>query len=290
MNRLVKRKYPRTAVMRSVGMIGATVAASVLSVALCGFASAATASGSNPSAADPTNASDWIFFPVGQTLSQPSVITTSAGYLDAKGQCVLTSHGVGASALGGKGTAVIEIGLNPATCQAEYESGQLGQAPPSGSGAGYASTSATAQSNALPGTGTASDPTAYQDNQWLDPFGIQVSAQEQWLDWYMPANCASPGVTANTKWSWLGDGWSLKYSNNPYSFTCSAVETYPDAKMSNGVFCALQTTNTYFGVISGTIPGDTLEGYPDGSYYWNYNDSLGGSCDYLLHHGHVDHT
>lgn len=252
------------------------------------------ASAATTSSAPPAAASSWVYYPVGVHLSGV-IQTTVQGSRSADGSCIISASGQGKGKAGGPARAVIEVGYDAATCQAKYDSGTLPSSTsipsPNSTYPGY---STQVESGSIPATPTSQpDPAAYQDNQWLDPFGIQVDAQEQWINWSVSGGCDTY-ISWTTKWSTYPDGWYKNWSHNPGYANCSSAGSHPSSEMSNSYFCAAinlgagTTTHVWFGDISGTVYGDHLVGYPNGSYYWSYNDSKSGGCNSMLHHGHID--
>jgi hypothetical protein len=258
--------------------------AGVLSLPLAALSAIPAQASPAPTTTSPTaQPSGWVHFPVGASLSNPTIVTR-VGNPVAGGGCVFHSQGTGT--VGNPARAEIEIALDPANCLAQWESGTL-PASTTGTptaGAGANSALATTQAGVLP---SASDPNAYMENQWLDPFGIQVSAQQQSLSWTIGGNCIT-GYSQSTSWSWYWDGWyPLFRSNNLPGYNCDEAWSNSYSGFENDDFCAFNYTTTYFGWASGFI-GDYLEGTNSGTYWWSTYDATGGNCTWLLHHGHVD--
>lgn len=270
------RSFPKPTRYVGLGVVvGALIAATVI-----GPASASA----DPAPPTPTG---WVYFPAGVSLQNAKTYVTTAGDRDAAGKCnAVVSHAEGKRS--GAGThVIIETGFDAATCQSQYTEGletHTTSVPASDTSSGSDSGSQGAS------TGQIVDPTAYQDNQWLDPFGIQVNAQEQWLDWTISGGCNN---TYSNKWkySWYGvDGWAKNYDHAATYFDCAIDEAENNSKFSNDAFCGTVDTHTYFGYDGSNTRYDTLSGWWDASYSWTYNDYKSGGCTDLLHHGHKDHT
>ena len=254
--------------------IGAT-----LLLASVGTASAATTHSNDSSPSGP--ASGMVYYPLGVTLTNPT--TTTVTGTASSGGCAYSESGAGSASV----TSVeIEVAENPATCTAQFETGTptnlaAGTAEPSGS----LDTNASASSTATPASG---DPSIYQDNQWLDPFGIQVNAQQQWLNWGTGGCVGS--WSASSKWSWYNDGWSKLSGHMTANKNCSRALNSAYSSFDNALFCTIITgqpgavTFTYFGKTNASA--DNLTGYNNGRWAWNYNDAKSGGCNNLLHHGH----
>ena len=260
-------------------------------------ANATSARDSNPTS------SGWTYFPATVNLTNVSY-KTIPGMVSSSGECILTDSGVGI--VGSSPTTEIETAENPSTCQVTYELGTPSSSATSNP-AGTTTTTSTKQFSSVgivPGTSTSSSTkqfssvgiipdivsfnvSAYQNNQWLDPFGIQVSAQQQNLNW------TSNGVgdtawTESVSWSRLTlDGWSTRWTYDNSNRTAPA-NSLANSSFQNSLFCAPYTTYSYFGWNGSSRINDPLVGYPDGTYSWAYDDPVNGCCVDLLHHGHTD--
>jgi len=227
----------------------------------------------------------WIYYPLGVTL-QNAKFTTVAG-TKSDGGCQFSESGRGGP------TSVslyeVEVALDPSTCTAKFETGTpatSASSAPRGSSSTGGSASGVVSSTTARTTAVA-DPSSYQDNQWLDPFGIQVNAQEQWLSW--TTGYCNISWSAKWKWSWLSaDGWSTRWTDSSAGANCSRAIVSTDSAFKNGIFCSGVTTYSYFGWNNSTKTKtpDHLRGYYDGTYEWDYQDFVNGGCSSLLHHGH----
>lgn len=240
---------------------------------------------STSSQAGTSSQGGWIYYPLGVTLQNPQ-ITTVAGTV-SDGGCQFSESGNGRAA---SVSYEVEVALDPATCTAQFETGTpaatSASSAPNGSSSATGSASGVARAATARTTATA-DPSTYQDNQWLDPFGIQVNAQEQWLSW--TTGYCRISWSAKWKWSWLsGDGWSTRWTDSSAGANCSRAIVSTDSAFKNGIFCAGVTTYSYFGWNNSTKTKtpDHLRGYYDGTYEWDYQDFVNGGCSSLLHHGH----
>jgi hypothetical protein len=237
-------------------------------------------------AATPRNSADstsgWVYYPVGATLTNPT--TTTVTGTPANGGCEYDASGAGS---GGSDTQseAIQTGENASTCTAQFEVGTptnvtADTTPPSGSLSDSTSASGTPAA-------TSSDPSSYQDNKWLDPFGIQVNAQEQWLSW--TKSYCHIAWSARWKWSWYFDGWAKEYGSGNASANCTRAINNGDSGFSNAVFCTVITGHAGPPTLTdfGNRGPDVLTGTYTGGWTWNYNDTKWGGCSNLLHHGHV---
>lgn len=248
---------------------------------------------STPSASAPS-VGGWIFFPTGQHPADARVLTV-AGTRNAAGGCDVRR--AGKSSASASAYQETEIAFNPTTCEVRYEVGDLvpGSAQPTEN---YASLSEQAAGSLgrKPASGAVAlaapgfSNSAYQDNQWLDPFGIQTTAQEQWVNWNLGGGCVT-SWSWNVKWSWFQDGWNLdQHAAKTDWSSCTGIYTSAYSQMHNSIFCNfIQTDYNRFGIQNGSIIADYLDGHNDGGYAWGYNDSKDGPCAGLLHHGHIDH-
>jgi hypothetical protein len=249
----------------------------------------ATAAPAQPSA----DTTGWVYYPLSVTLTNTTTYFVNGTLTDSGCQFSQSGDGDGSSA---GVSEEVQIGENPATCTAEFESGTPTNfagdtSPPSGS----LTQSASASGLAAPGATAPSavDPSIYQDEQWLDPFGIQVNAQEQWLSW-TTGHC-NISWNAKWKWSWLNDGWGVLWTDHRASNDCSRAVNRADSSFSNALFCNIVTgkggavTFTYFGWDNTTKSKvwDHLIGYDNGAWHWDYSDFANGGCSNLLHHGHI---
>jgi hypothetical protein len=277
------RKHPRSTAAGIAALVG---------TALVMSASAASASATHSSVSSGGNGSvsGWVYYPLGVTLSNSTITTVNGTAVN--GGC---QYSESASGSGAVSSEEIQIAENPSTCTAQFETGTptnlaADTSAPSGSlsvsvkDSGFASSTVRAPST--------SDPKIYQDDQWLDPFGIQVNAQEQWLTW--TTGYCNISWSASAKWSWLNDGWAKLEGHGSWGADCSHAFNRAHSAFDNAVFCAIVTggsgppTFTYFGYSNpSTIVWDHLKGYYDGTYAWDYTDSKGGGCNSFLHHGHI---
>jgi hypothetical protein len=236
-------------------------------------------------AESPSTDSGWVYYPLGVSLQDPTITTVNGTPSD--GGCQFSESGRGASSTS---VVEVEIALDPSTCTAQFERGAPTSAiAPSAPGpsASDGTLSGSGSSGASAVQGASTDPKSYQDNQWLDPFGIQVNAQEQWITW-TTGSCV-PSATWNWKLSWLsGDGWSKRWDDNSEHLYCAYFVLANDSAFTNSIFCGGLHTYTYFGWNDSTKTKtpDHLRGYHDGSYEWDYHDFHNGGCANLLHHGH----
>jgi hypothetical protein len=181
-------------------------------------------------------------------------------------------------------TEDVEIGEDTATCTATFEVGtptDIAAATALPAGSHVSSTSAST------GSAKPSSPSSYQDNKWLDPLGIQVNAQEQWLTW-TESRC-HVSAKASWKWFWFDDGWLKLNGSGKLGTTCTQATSDAGAGFDNAVFCDVITgqpgipTFTEFGYKK----ADVLTGTYTGGWAWSYDDDKSGGCSGLLHHGHV---
>jgi len=231
----------------------------------------------------PPPTAGWTYYPVGATLINTTTTTLTGTAIDGGCEYDVTASGTAATT-----EETVEVGENASTCTAQFESGTptdftTDTTEPSGS----ADTSTNDSGLASNATPTGTDPSSYQDNKWLDPLGIQVNAQEQWLSWN--TGYCNVSWTAKWKWSWLGDGWSMRWSDHSAGSDCSRAINRADSAFRNPVFCVGVTTYTYFGWNESTTTrvSDNLRGYYNGSWEWDYHDFKNGGCSGLLHHGHI---
>jgi len=280
----------------TVGVVGVTA----------GVAGASQVPSTLTSTATSNSASGWVYFPVGYQLANAHTYET-AGAKAADGSCVVSNSESGDEA--DLATVTVETGLNPATCAVRYTTGTTSVAAATAGGSSIvggasvisSSSGTTASTAAAPKTLTPAalvytNYTSYHENQWLDPFGIQVAAQEQWVNWTVrsgiPYTTCVTSYNQRVQWDWYtADGWSLHENGDPVYSDCNVAENYPHSHMSNGVFCVGTTTDAYFGYnTSKAIVGDYLRGNSNGTYTVTYLDWVQGKCSGLLHHGSVSHT
>ena len=266
-----------------------------LAITLIAPTSQTAAAASGNSGAQPGPPSGWIYYPAPPAAH--STVTIVQGQTDGHGGCNFALSG--SSRLRGGVNAETEIAVNVTTCQAKYQSQALGSGAFSPTSGSYASTTTAGSGGVDPSLPiqtpiqplAAGDESAYSRNNYLDPFGIQTTSQEQWLNWNTNGTCVQSYNWTN-KYSDLNDGWEMyQKTDNSYFNGCSLVLTDPDSSHENSAFCATATTYNWYGWQSGTEYGDYLIGYAQlgsQSYGWNIHDSVGGSCWWLLHHGHVD--
>jgi hypothetical protein len=188
-----------------------------VTVAACaGLAAGVVPQAAAAGAPGATPGKQWIYFPLSDKLADPVESTVPAGTVSADGSCHPEFDGSGVGGKTDTANVVVEVALNLATCQAKLETGHLIS---SAATSGKQESESGSASGSLAPAGTA-DPTAYQDNKWLDRFNIQVNAQEQWVNWTDSGGCVATW-NVNWKWSWLNDGWSKDFGNHYYGGDCS---------------------------------------------------------------------
>ena len=242
------------------------------------FMAPVTAGAASPPSANSTGSS-WTFFPVTVNLANATASTVQ-GSIGADGGCSFSSSGIGVS--GGAPSTQIETGIDFSTCTATFISGS-----PIASVSTAAAGTVTSVSTKSTPPASGVDPNAAQNNQWLDPLGIQVNAQGQTLNWTTNGSIDT-SWTETTSWSYLSiDGWSprWRYDNSTGS---SPANSMSNSSFQNGVFCLGLTNYAYFGWNGSSRVNDTLFGYANGTYSWAYTDYDNGACSGLLHHGHTN--
>ena len=223
----------------------------------------------------------WTYFPVNVTLANP-ISTTVHGTVAPGGGCIFKGSGSGISGAGS--STQIETAIDVASCTAVFESGSPVGTPSNVVATGTSSSTST---KGTPAAGGDTDPSATQNNQWLDPLGIQVNAQAQTVNWTTDGS-QDTSWNETVNWSWLSaDGWTTRWTSDN-SNGGQPANSLANSSFQNSIFCAPFTTYSYFGW-NGTSPvNDELYGYADGTYSWNYTDYVNGGCSTLLHHGHTD--
>jgi hypothetical protein len=260
--------------------------------AFAAIATGGTAQADSGGAAGGTGSTSGItYFPAGIQFASSQTVT-KVGKRSTTGGCEFSGSGSGTAE---SATNVeVETSVDPSTCTATFEEGTPVAGATLGSGNQNSSSTSTSSASTAAANVTAAaktDPTAYQDNQWLDPLGIQLNAQEQFFNWNTNGSCVT-SWSETTKWSWYFDGWSPRWRNdNSGGVGCNEDWSYSNSAFQNGIFCAFVTTYTYFGYDStkNQLTGDKLAGFPDGHYSWSYQDFVNGGCSSLIHHGHIDH-
>lgn len=272
MNLLILRRYTRA--LAFVGIIAI--------LATCEVPVAASAD-SPPSLN--TSQTGWVYYPVTVAITN-AVTTTVQGVVGSNGGCGFSQFGNGES--GGVQSTSIQIGLNISTCQAMFETGIStgAMAVPAGTVTTTDTKSTTIGAHPTPGSLTGYS--ANQNNQWLDPFGIQLDAMAQTVNWI------SNGTT-DTSWSetpsysrYWQDGWKVRWTNDN-SNGSEPANSLANSSDQNNIFCAPYTTYGYFGWIDGLGKvNDYVYGYANGTYAWSSVDFVNGGCTSLIHHGHTN--
>ena len=133
-------------------------------------------------------------------------------------------------------------------------------------------------SEAAAATGTHS--AGYLKSYYHDPLHLTVNEVKNTVDWWWNGTCVYGTVYLGGYYNWLGlTGWSLESQNWQYDAECLQAYSSSYAHYENPIFCAGQTTHTYY-------DRNTVWGLFDRWLYGQWNAYKSGGCNWLLHFHH----
>jgi hypothetical protein len=236
---------------------------------------------------DATSTAGWITFPLPAGVN-PQLTTRH------QIQGTRTAHGCrfsdsGTMSPGSSGREQNEIARNPTTCQAIYAEGPIQRSTDSALSDAYGSAAAEGAESAAEGAGIESKEHTevfFMKTYYEDPIGIDVTSLREDLEWsYFKKGCITEDRLKRTSTWYTTSGWGLDYMKGNPQIACEYAITNSTAKMTNEPFCFPETVWTTYEY------NHEIEGKPDGSVRWEWNDEVDsdlGICSNLLSHSHEE--